>query len=505
MMYAILALAGTSILFFGYDASVMSQVNTNSDYLRLMDANSSSDRDAAAVGGIVSIWFLGFALGALMVGAYADHIGRLKTIQLGCVWGILGAALQASAMNITWMMIARVIGGVGCGHLNTVVPIWTSELADPHLRGAFVAVEFTLALGGSTLVYWMEYGCVKTTSEAFAWRFPVAFQMVFLLVVLIAVPFFPESPRHLAKHGRVDEARDLLYRCRVEPDPTKIELEMLGIEEALRLEATSTTAHSYWTMLFARDELHTRRRILLGAGIQVMQKFTGIDFIATYAPEMFTLSGFTGDTPTLLAGGNFISYTASLAVAIWLSDRVGRRKLMLSGSSLMGVVLVVGAVLSYEVETNAESDPGRAKQFGAGVATVLYVYTVLYGGTWLTTCWVYPTEVFPLATRAKGTALATVAFSLAGGFINEIVPYLISAIDFYIFVLFACINLGILVPVYLFYVETAGRSLEDMDLLLSGNSMLVWKAERRFADMQRDSGNGIHTEEGVNEKEESVV
>lgn len=43
-----------------------------------------------------------------------------------------------------------------------------------------------------------------------------------------------------------------------------------------------------------------------------------------------------------------------------------------------------------------------------------------------------------------------------------------------------------------------------MDLLLSGNSMLVWKAERRFADMQRDSGNGIHTEEGVNEKE-SVV
>jgi hypothetical protein len=47
------------------------------------------------------------------------------------------------------MAFARIIGGVGCGHLNTIVPVWTSELADPNLRGAFVAVEFTLALAGS--------------------------------------------------------------------------------------------------------------------------------------------------------------------------------------------------------------------------------------------------------------------------------------------------------------------------------------------------------------------
>lgn len=83
-----------------------------------------------------------------MVGSYADKIGRLKTIQVGCVWAILGAALQASAQNFNWMAFARIVGGIGCGHLNTVVPIWTSELADHHLRGAFVAVEFTLAVGG---------------------------------------------------------------------------------------------------------------------------------------------------------------------------------------------------------------------------------------------------------------------------------------------------------------------------------------------------------------------
>lgn len=65
MMYAVLALAGCSIMFFGYGASVMSQVNTNANYLQLMGADSGSNRDAAAVGGLVSVWYGGFAIGRL--------------------------------------------------------------------------------------------------------------------------------------------------------------------------------------------------------------------------------------------------------------------------------------------------------------------------------------------------------------------------------------------------------------------------------------------------------
>ena len=180
---------------------------------------------------------------------------------------------------------------------------------------------------------------MKTQSLAFAWRFPLAFQAVFLLVLLIAVPFYPESPRYLTKIQRLDSARQVLTQCRLDPADIKIEQEMLEIQDAIRLEATSTS-HSFTSMLFKRDRLHTRRRVILGAGVQVMQKFTGIDFIATYAPEMFTLAGYGGDKPALLAGGNYISYTASLALAIYLADRFGRRKLMLAGSTMMGVILM---------------------------------------------------------------------------------------------------------------------------------------------------------------------
>ena len=130
--------------------------------------------------------------------------------------------------------------GIGCGHLNTVVPIWTSEIADPRLRGAFVAVQFTLALTGSTLVYWMEFGITKTQSLPFAWRFPLGFQIVFLVFIMAAAPFYPESPRHLAKSGRIDEARDILERCRVNPSKEAIDQEMEEIKDAIRLEASAS-------------------------------------------------------------------------------------------------------------------------------------------------------------------------------------------------------------------------------------------------------------------------
>lgn len=72
MINAILLLAGTSIMFFGYDSSCMSQVNTNANYLRYMGTDSGSARDSAAVGGLVSLWFGGFGIGMRHNGEQRD-------------------------------------------------------------------------------------------------------------------------------------------------------------------------------------------------------------------------------------------------------------------------------------------------------------------------------------------------------------------------------------------------------------------------------------------------
>lgn len=66
--YAIFGFAGCAITFFGYDTAVMSQVNNNQNYMQQMGVAGGTGRDAAAIGGLVSLWFGGFAIGIVLVG-----------------------------------------------------------------------------------------------------------------------------------------------------------------------------------------------------------------------------------------------------------------------------------------------------------------------------------------------------------------------------------------------------------------------------------------------------
>ena len=122
----------------------MSQVNLNEDYWNKMGINpvKNNSRNTAAEGGIVSVYYIGTLIGALVAGSLADRCGRIKAVVFGSLWALLGAALQASAMNITWMCIARIIAGVGVGAIDCVVPVWSAEVSSHSARGAFLAIEF---------------------------------------------------------------------------------------------------------------------------------------------------------------------------------------------------------------------------------------------------------------------------------------------------------------------------------------------------------------------------
>lgn len=114
-----------------------------------------------------------------MGGVLGDRIGRIKTMIVGSLWVLFGAALQCSAQNIAWyvllcvqthaarsiytpslprMCCARIINGIGTGYLNAIVPVWSAEVATHTSRGAFIASEFTLNIFGVVVAYWLEFG-----------------------------------------------------------------------------------------------------------------------------------------------------------------------------------------------------------------------------------------------------------------------------------------------------------------------------------------------------------
>lgn len=88
--------------------------------------------------------------------------------------------------------------GLGIGFVNTIVPSWISELSAAHNRGSNFAIVFVANFAGIVIAYWINFG-IRNSTLGFRWRFPLAFMAVPMLIVMLALPLLPESPRSVAQ------------------------------------------------------------------------------------------------------------------------------------------------------------------------------------------------------------------------------------------------------------------------------------------------------------------
>lgn len=281
----------------GYDQGMMGGVNVSPDYVQTMGlGHVGADGEVVITetllqGGIVAIYYLGTLIGCLFGGSFGDRYGRINTIALGTVWAIFGASLQTSAQNHSWMLGARVVNGIGTGILNAIVPAWAGEIAEYSSRGQFIAIEFTLNIFGVVVAYWLEYGLafVDGGVSALRWRFPIGFQIIPLIFLLITCWFFPESPRWLVKADREDEAFYILQRLQGTEgeDVGKAESELADIRNVVALERKMAHGTSYFHMFFGigSGKLHTGRRVQLVIWLQIMQSWTGISGVTMFGPS----------------------------------------------------------------------------------------------------------------------------------------------------------------------------------------------------------------------------
>ncbi|KAJ5864831.1 uncharacterized protein N7529_006747 [Penicillium soppii] len=503
LLVGINCVAALSILFFGYDQGMMSGVNNAKDYIDLMGFGYTKMVDGEATpvvtnsllqGGIVSVYYLGTLVGGLFGGWLGDRMGRIKTIGVGAAWAIVGAALQCSAMNHNWMICARMVNGVGTGILNAIVPVWATETAEHTSRGQFIAIEFTLNIFGVVLAYWLEFGLsfIDNGESAFRWRFPIAFQIVFLLALFAAVWFFPESPRWLVKVGREDEARYILQRLRGSSgeDLIRAEAEFQDILSIAELEKTVDHADSYWSMLigYKSGDLHIGRRVQLVIWLQIMQEWVGIAGVTVYAPTIFSIAGFDSTKSQWISGLNNVFYMFATLVCVFTIDRLGRRWTLYWGSVVQGIAMfLAGGFSRLAIDAKAADNMGKASSYGAAAASMIFIFTSTFGATWLTVPWVYPAEIFPLAVRARGNAFGVVGWSIGNGWLTLLCPVMFSAINEKTLYVFAASNVITIPMVWALYPESNQRTLEDMDLLFAAKTPWVWDAEKTFARLKAEN------------------
>ena len=271
------------------------------------------------------------------------------------------------------------------------MPVWATETAEHTSRGKFIAIEFTLNIFGVVVAYWLEFGLsyVDNGNSPIRWRFPVAFQIIPLLVLLGSVWFFPESPRWLVKEGRDHEAQYILRRLRgsTGADAERAEAEYQAIRQIVELESKESRQNSYVHMLFGirSGSLHTGRRVQLVMWLQILQEWVGIAGVTIYAPTIFRIAGFGAIKSQWISGLNNIFYMFATLICVYTLDRIGRRWTLWWGAVGQGIAMfLAGAFSGLGQQARADGNASLAESYGAAAASFVFVFTSVFGATWLT-------------------------------------------------------------------------------------------------------------------------
>ncbi|KAL2855724.1 general substrate transporter [Aspergillus pseudodeflectus] len=470
---AISSLGSLDFLLFGYDQGVTGGFLDLPSFTKYFpDINparcpelypdddalaQACDSDLSLNQGIaVASYNLGCFLGAILTIFIGNPLGRRRTIFCGCITMTCGAILQCTSYHLPQWIIGRIVTGIGNGMNTSTVPTWQSESSKAHDRGKLVMIEGMLITAGITLSYWINYGFSFLPNHEVAWRFPIAFQIVFAVIIFTSILNLPESPRWLVMQGRDDEALEILELLNEKPrDDPYIVNELKSIKETVQEMSKGS-----YRSLFDMSEYREFHRVALAYVNQVFQQISGINLITYYAPSLYREIGLGGGSiPKLLAACNGTEYLMAAFIPIFIIEKVGRRPLMLFGAAGMAISMAVLAGTNYRL---VYLDDSRA---GIGQAVFLFVFNTFFAIGWLGMTWLYPAEIVPLRIRAPTNALSTSANWIFNFMVVMITPVSFSNIGYQTYIIFAVINAAIFPTVYFFFPETRRRSLEEMDMI----------------------------------------
>jgi sugar porter (SP) family MFS transporter len=397
---------------------------------------------------VVSIVLVGAMIGAMAGGAIADQIGRRASLIWAGVIFIVGSVLAPLSPNVTILIIARAIIGVGIGFTSVTAPVYVSELAPPQSRGMLIGLYQLALTVGIALADLVGY----RLAEQEAWRLMFAIAAVPTIFFLGIIVTVPESPRWLFFHHRAKDAQSVLESY---TDAIGVRQFLEDIQEGLK-----TPLEQRWSELWNPA---VRGALFIAVGLTVLQQVTGINTVIYYGPQIFELAGITSHANAILATLLVaIMNIIGTIVGIMLVDRVGRKPLLYLGVGGMAIALFA---LSWGL--------GHRATLGSSLGTVatasLLLYIACFAFSLGAIAWILVSEVFPLRVRGRGVAVATLFSGIANFAVSLTFLSLIHAAgDAATFAIFGILSVVTLVFVRFAVPETCGRHLESISARKAG-------------------------------------
>ncbi|KAI1906760.1 hypothetical protein LOZ39_006076 [Ophidiomyces ophidiicola] len=442
-------------------SSTIGQPSFYKDFQLAMQGEPGYDKTSTLIGAMNGLNSAGSAFGCAFVSWSADRYGRLRSLQLGSVILIIGAALCAGSVNMAMFLVARFIAGFGIGILITGIPMYQAEASAPSSRGFMVSMHGIMFAVGYSLASWIGFGCYFLSANgnmtSFAWRFPLAFQAAPAILLLIGSPWLPFSPRWLLEKGRHEEAHAVLIRLhRTADDPNNIsaEKEYFQMKKQLELDREIKQNTGRWDLFKTGPN---RRRAFVGFALMFGNQFTGVLVIANYGVLLYASLGMKTFMPLLLSA---LWVTASFPGNVFTAffvDRLGRRFFLLTGLSGLLFCLVMEC-WTQAVYLGTDNAAGQK-------AAVFFLFLFIF--FWSTfidaTQFLYLSEIFPTQTRSQGMALGMVGTFSATIIVLVAGPIALDVIKWKFFFVLIFPTALHLTGVYFLYPETKQRSLEDIN------------------------------------------
>ena len=399
-----------------------------------------------------------FMLASILAAGWAtDAIGRRGTVVLANAFLMAGALAMSLGGSFASLMAARFVTSVGVGFAVVVAPVYAAEIAPASSRGLLSSLVDFFITAGILLSYVSNYALASLPLRL-GWRAMFALGIPPPLLLAAGVLAMPESPRWLAMRGRDDDARAVLVRTSDAPAEAHDRL-----EEIRRAVAAQVGGAGVWRELFVRPSPMVRRILA-----NVLVLYSGIDAIVLYTPLVFKKAGIPSTSAVLAATVAVgLVKTLSIFVATFLSDRLGRRPLLLASAAGIAVTLTsLGIALLCAGAGASETTPTPAVA-AACVASVLAFVTAFSIGLGPLAP-TYSAEILPLQLRAQGMSLGIAANRVTCSIISMTFISLANSITMAgCFFLYASTAVAAAVFVYVRLPETKGRSLEDIGVLFA--------------------------------------
>ncbi|ORY17254.1 general substrate transporter [Clohesyomyces aquaticus] len=346
-------------------------------------------------------------------------------------------------------IVARFIAGWGSwGFLAVSKP-------PPGIRGFFVGMNGVNIALGYALASYMGMAFFFAENDTAKWRGPLGLALLWPFMMIAVVFYVPESPRYLLMKGKIEEAREIVYRLhKVKGDPDQEFARSEFYQMQKQTELDRTLEPGWWAMFTKKGY---RRRTALAMGFAFIGQSTGVLVINNYGPTLYKTLGYDTKQQLEFQCGWITVGVVFNAVGAMVMDKVGRKPLMLFGVAGCGVCLIIEAALVASFAEAGTNKPGLA----AGVA-MFYLFLAVYSMGVDVAGVVFYSELFPNHIRAKGVCLSMATVALTDLVYLQATTTAFANIGWKFYLIFIIICAGGTVLMFFVLPETKGVPLEEM-------------------------------------------